>query len=850
MPETLTLEQALRPRTREGELYERLPDDNVRCFACGHRCLIREGRPGVCKVRYNAGGKLYVPWGYVAGVQLDPIEKKPFFHAYPGASALSFGMLGCDLHCPYCFTPDTRVVTDRGVLRIADVFDTSERKTSLPDGHIAYPSGLRTVTSSGKWRRVEKVFRHPYREELVRLEIPYLPPLRCTPDHRLYASRDGSAPAPVPAGELRPGDYLTIPKHYAFSTPQVVDVQQALAPYATTFKTYPPIPPFLKERGGSLVKTTSGAPSRLSSRELVQARRGTSAATLRGGVEEGARTTTGSGLLHWTEYGAPKPLAAFERAPFWSLFGRPKSDPSAWADGTAGWGSHDRLPSRLPIDTTFAYLIGLYCAEGCVTKSSRRPNSHTLILSFGKSEAELRGKAADHLHRTFGRWPRTVEQRTTVQLQVSSASVALVFASLCGASSAEKRVPPQMFDAPRPVVESFLAGYLSGDGHHTESGKTSCTTVSEDLAWGVAWLALKLGHFPAIYTNEVKPGHAIEGRAVHTQPRQYTVVWYDDNATRRRITETEGYYLIPITSIHREPYDGEVYNLEVEGEHDYLAGLFLVKNCQNYITSQALRDPEAISPPRDISPEQFVDLARRYGAKVITSTYNEPLITSEWAVAIFTLAREAGLVCSYVSNGNGTPEALDYIRPYVDLYKVDLKSFDDRHYRKLGGTLQAVLDTIRMLHEQGFWVEIVTLTIPGFNDADAELRDLARFLVSVSPDIPWHVTAFHKDYKMQDPDNTPVETLLRAAEIGRREGLRYVYAGNLPGLVGDLENTRCPSCDALLIERYGYRILQNRVQDGACHKCGTPIPGRWDRQEGNGRFSDSPVLIRFPKPNA
>ena len=250
--------------------------------------------------------------------------------------------------------------------------------------------------------------------------------------------------------------------------------------------------------------------------------------------------------------------------------------------------------------------------------------------------------------------------------------------------------------------------------------------------------------------------------------------------------------------------------------------------CQNYITSQALRDPDAVSPTRDTTPEDLVGVAKRHGARVITSTYNEPLITSEWAVAVFEAAGRAGLVCSYVSNGNGTSEVLDYIRPCVALYKVDLKSFDDRHYRQLGGTLQNVLDTIRTLHERGFWVEIVTLVVPGFNDSDSELQDIARFLVSVSQDIPWHVTAFHKDYRMVDPDNTPPETLLRALRIGRREGLHFVYAGNLPGSVGKGENTHCPSCLALLIERYGFRVLQNRIQHGACFSCGTPVPGRWE----------------------
>ena len=242
MSEMLALERSLKARTREGELYERLPDDSVRCFACGHRCLIREGRPGVCKVRYNAGGALRVPWGYVAGLQLDPIEKKPFFHAHPGASALSFGMLGCDLHCAYCFTPETRVVTSRGVLPIAGLFEGSKHKEILPDGEVAYPSRLRAVTSSGRWRRIKKVFRHPYQGEVVRIEAPYLPPLRCTPDHGLYVSRDGNTPAPIPAGRLIPGDFLAIPKNYAFSTPQAVDVRKTLEPYATTYKTSLRIP--------------------------------------------------------------------------------------------------------------------------------------------------------------------------------------------------------------------------------------------------------------------------------------------------------------------------------------------------------------------------------------------------------------------------------------------------------------------------------------------------------------------------------------------------------------------------------------------------------------------------------
>jgi pyruvate formate lyase activating enzyme len=264
--------------------------------------------------------------------------------------------------------------------------------------------------------------------------------------------------------------------------------------------------------------------------------------------------------------------------------------------------------------------------------------------------------------------------------------------------------------------------------------------------------------------------------------------------------------------------------------------------CQNWVTSQALRDPDAVSSPLRVTPHSMVKQALELGAKVIVSTYNEPLITAEWAVEVFKAARSAGLQTGFVSNGNGTPQVLEYLRPWVDLYKVDLKSFDDKHYRQLGGRIQPILETIRSLHEMGFWLEIVTLLIPGFNSSDDELKGLTEFLVSVSRDIPWHVTAFHKDYKMTDPQSTTPKMLMHAADIGHKAGLRYIYAGNLPGMVGNLENTYCPQCHALLIERYGYLITGYHLNaQGACPKCAAQIPGRWPKQF-EGQVASHPFL--------
>jgi pyruvate formate lyase activating enzyme len=251
-------------------------------------------------------------------------------------------------------------------------------------------------------------------------------------------------------------------------------------------------------------------------------------------------------------------------------------------------------------------------------------------------------------------------------------------------------------------------------------------------------------------------------------------------------------------------------------------------NCQNWVTSQALRDDAAGAEPQVVTADRLVALAKAYGASMVGSSYNEPLITAEWAVEVFRRAKPAGFKTAFISNGNATPQVLDYLRPWTDCYKIDLKSMSDRNYRQLGGVVDNILDTVRMVHERGFWSEIVTLLIPGFNDSEDEIKRAADFIAGVSPDIPWHVTAFHQDYRMQDNANTTAAQLVRACELGRAAGLRFVYAGNLPGRVGRYENTYCPACDELLIERYGYVIKRmNVTRDGNCPACAGAIPGVW-----------------------
>ena len=249
--------------------------------------------------------------------------------------------------------------------------------------------------------------------------------------------------------------------------------------------------------------------------------------------------------------------------------------------------------------------------------------------------------------------------------------------------------------------------------------------------------------------------------------------------------------------------------------------------CQNWFTSQSLKDEASMASAIPITAGEICDHALKNGAKVVVSTYNEPLITSEWGVEVFQEAKKMGLGTAYVSNGHGTPEVMEYLHPWVDLFKIDLKSFSEKEYRRLGGNLSAVLETIKTVQDMGIWLELVSLLIPDYNDSDMELAKMAEFVAEVSPNIPWHVTAFHPDYKMRDRGHTQVDTLLRASQYGKAAGLNFVYCGNLPGKVQNAENTYCPNCRYLLVERRGFQVLSVNLKGERCPSCNADVPGHW-----------------------
>ncbi len=249
-------------------------------------------------------------------------------------------------------------------------------------------------------------------------------------------------------------------------------------------------------------------------------------------------------------------------------------------------------------------------------------------------------------------------------------------------------------------------------------------------------------------------------------------------------------------------------------------------HCQNYDISQYPHFHNGEIAGDERTAETVIGDAVRSGCTSVCYTYVEPTIFYEFAYDCSVLAHKRQLKNVFVSNGYMTPEVTRHLAPVLDGINIDIKAFTDDFYKKTcKARLQPVLDTVQLMHDLGVWVEATTLIIPGLNDSTEELREIARFIHSVSPAIPWHVTAFYPIYKMMDRDPTPVATLRKAREIGLAEGLHYVYEGNVPGEGG--ENTYCPGCGTKLIDRFGFSIQQNNLKDGHCSKCGQQLAGVW-----------------------
>jgi pyruvate formate lyase activating enzyme len=283
-----------------------------------------------------------------------------------------------------------------------------------------------------------------------------------------------------------------------------------------------------------------------------------------------------------------------------------------------------------------------------------------------------------------------------------------------------------------------------------------------------------------------------------------------------------------IVAEHVDPIEKKPFYHVLPGSLSYSIATvgcnFHCANCQNSDISQFPRAHPGQFPGQPTTPEEIVAAALRSQCASIAYTYTEPTIYFELAYETARLASAHGLKNFFVTNGYLTPEALDVIQPYLDGANVDLKGFDDDRYRKLcGARVEPVKDTIRAMRARNIWVEVTTLLIPGHNDTEAELQQIAAWLYSIDPAMPWHVSAFYPRYRLLDVHPTPPASIRRAVEIGKAAGLHYVYSGNIHG--DDDEHTWCHQCGQCLIQRTGFSIVENRVTNSKCPSCGTILPG-------------------------
>jgi pyruvate formate lyase activating enzyme len=285
-----------------------------------------------------------------------------------------------------------------------------------------------------------------------------------------------------------------------------------------------------------------------------------------------------------------------------------------------------------------------------------------------------------------------------------------------------------------------------------------------------------------------------------------------------------------IVSVNLDPIEKKPFFHMLPGSNSFsfaAAGCnFRCGFCQNWEISQASEAKRLEVESHEMEPEALVSRAQECGAGSISCTYTEPTIFFEYAYDVAKVAEKKGIYVNFVTNGYMTPQAIEVIRPYLDACNVDLKGFSEEFYQNVcGARLSPLLESIRTMKKLGLWLEITTLLIPGMNDSAEELTKLADFIAGLGPETPWHISRFHPDFKYVDKSPTPLMSLRKAADIGRKAGLYYVYIGNVPG---EGEDTYCHECKRAVIKRMGFSILDYKIKGYKCGYCGARIHGIFD----------------------
>ncbi|MFX1319202.1 MAG: radical SAM protein [Promethearchaeota archaeon] len=785
----------------EAMLYNKLEDNKVGCYLCSRRCTIADGKLGYCQVRKNEKGILYsLVYGKACSANPDPIEKKPLWHFHPGALAMSVATVGCNFRCDFCFHPETTIISNGIPQKIGELFTRADK---THHENIRIVQNTYTNSATGQKRSIRKVFRHNYEGELIELNAAYIPPLECTPEHEIYVWNGGITKKK--AGNIQVGDLLIVPKLISNETKEeIIEIAPILEKRKSRIKKS------RKTDEKKLKEIMKFRETGLSSREIGKII-GMHPTYLRKLMKE----LSSDGITEKTFY---YPNDVIENEGYLKF----RSE--------KGW-----IPACVSMNEELAELLGYYVAEGCVSKDRNRPNSFRVSFSYGHEEKALVERTATLLKKIFDATIAVIKRRTTIAVEVTKSSLGVLFKQLCGSSAKTKKVPDLVYSSSKNIVLSFLRAYLKGDG--TETGNNiAINTVSKKLSIGIYFLLLKLGYLPGWYEWKPPEQKEIEGRMINQSTIYYVKVNTNTfgrelmGGTRKNpdpdkavaFRNTKDFWLLPVKTITKKQYSGPVYNMEVEGEHSYLANFIGVGNCQNW---QISHERDIVG--RKMSPEKIVEYALETGCTGISYTYTEPTIFFEYAYDTAKIAHAKGLFNTFVTNGYMTTDAIDTIAPYLDAATVDFKGNANPAFYKTYchvPKVEPIFDSLKAMKAADIHIEITNLLVSDVGDDTKEAEKLAQWIVKeLGEDTPLHLLRFYPHYKMSNLPPTSIKKLETAAELSSRAGLKYVYLGNVPGHQG--ANTICPNCGALLIERLGVRTLSVRLtREGRCPSCNLPIP--------------------------
>jgi uncharacterized Fe-S radical SAM superfamily protein PflX/intein/homing endonuclease len=652
-----------------GELEERarraLDLLGERCLVCPRLCKVdrRADQAGLCRVGRNA----------VVASHFPHFGEEDCLRGRNGSGTIFFS--GCNLRCVFCLPPGSLVATERGPREIQEIFQAGTNEIGLGEGSVRRPDGVRVYTVTGELAPASKAFRRPFRGELVRLKPLSAGELLLTPNHAVFAAHrsDPARIEKVPAGSLTREHYLVVPKRSENVRSISLDVAAVLAEHVSD--------PLCQRR------------RRVDERRLAAALsgQGTSGELAR---ELGYHPTYVRRLRAELRDGTLSDHA-------------PRVRTIRVENGRVRFAGEHRpgIPAAMPLDERLAWLLGFYCAEGHVTRSSGRPNSRRLVFSTGLHEDQLVRRVSQELSRNFGVAPKVVERRTTRTVEVGKTSLALLFSTLCGSGARAKRVPSPIFGAPSTTVRAFLDGYLAGDGTDTPTHLVA-NTVSEALAHGVYEVGVRLGVLPSIHRWVPAARKTIEGRSVRQSPLWYVKFKRDrlngngGPRERTRWRDAGTHFLVPVHRIEREAYEGDVYNLEVDHPtHSYVAGAVAVANCQNHDISWQLQGERA-GPERLAAMMLELQEVGCHNINWVTPEHVVPQILEAMPLAV-----EGGLRLPVVYNTSSydSLDSLELMDGVVDVYMPDFKLWDSdraRRYLAKRDYPEVARQTVKEMHRQ------------------------------------------------------------------------------------------------------------------------------------------------------